>query len=212
MTEGGASAPLSIYIGIPCYGGIDPGFMRSLLTTAMVCNAAGISLDVDMMHNCSLIAKARNEIAARFLASGMDALFFLDADIEFKAEDFVTVARRPELVVGGTYCQKEPRFINFTGYPVYPVNRQDGLVEMESIGTGFLRIKREVLETMEAPMADGHKCFFNCRVEDGAYVGEDYAFCRDYRKQGGQIWAYPTQLNHCGRYPYTGDFETWLGS
>lgn len=146
------------------------------------------------------------------MASGMDALFFLDADLNFDGQDFINVLRRPEAVVGGTYRTKEADGVRFTCWPVMPYNWQDGVIEMESIGTGFLRIKREVFERMEAPAVEGTKAYFNCRVEDGKYLGEDYAFCKDWREQGGTVWAYPSNIKHCGRYEYEGDFHRWLRS
>lgn len=199
---------MSVYIGVPAYGPIEPSFLRSLCTALLVCREAGIAVELDIVGNCSLIAKARNEIANRFLAADFDALFFLDADIEFTAVDFVRVLERPEPLVAGAYRTKE-ELVRFTCEPVVPNEWRDGMLKVSSIGTGFMRIKREVLELMapRMPRYGDTVSFFNVGIRDGVYVGEDYAFCRDY---GGDIWAYPATLNHHGRHAYGGHFTEWL--
>jgi hypothetical protein len=72
---------MKAYIGVPAYGGIEPEFLKSLLVGALVCQAGGVEIELDLVSNCSLIAKARNEIADRFLKSDYDVLFFIDADV-----------------------------------------------------------------------------------------------------------------------------------
>jgi hypothetical protein len=199
---------VSVYVGVPCYGPVEPSFVKSLCETLLVCREAGIAVELDLVSNCSLIAKARNEIAGRFLASDFDDLFYIDADIAFQAQDFVRILQRTEPVVGGTYRAKTAN-VRYLIEPVVPIERNDGLLKVSAIGTGFLRIKRAVLEGM-APRMERYGdtvSFFNVGIRDGVYYGEDYAFCQDY---GGEIWAYPCDLKHIGRTEYSGYFDEWV--
>lgn len=164
---------------------------------------AGWNVEVDMRSQCSLIAKARCEIVDRFLQSGFQNLFFIDADIQFDAEDFFAILMAEEDVVGGTYRRKE-KAVSFTCEAVKPLNEKGELFECTKIGTGFLRIKRGVFEKMQAPMFGNVKAYFNCRIEEGMYWGEDYAFCMDWRNQGGAVWAYPCTLKHWGQFAWEG--------
>jgi hypothetical protein len=189
---------VKVHIGVPCYGGLAPQFVQSLLTGALVCQSAGIALEVDWVQS-SLIAKARNQIAARFLASDAEALFFVDADMEFSAVDLVKMLRHPAWVLGGDYVKKDGSGSR-TAFPLDVF--VDGVQEATHLGTGFLKITREAFALMDPPQADGIGCYFNCGPRDGRYVGEDYAFCEDYRAAGGRLWLYPATLGHIGPHVY----------
>lgn len=192
---------MRLYIGVPTYGGIEPEFVKSLLVGALVCKEVGIEVEVDLVSNCSLIAKARNELVDRFLKSGYDALMFIDADIAFEGADLVRMAMLPQEVVGGGYVKKDGSgTLNLV--PIMPPVVESGLQEVSRIGTGFLRLRREAFYRMDAPEADGIRCYFNCGVRAGQYWGEDYAFCEDYRAAGGRIWLYPCGLGHVGKHVY----------
>ena len=44
---------------------------------------------------------------------------------------------------------------------------------------------------------------------NGAYVSEDYAFCRRWRNLGGEIWLdLDSRLTHTGPQNFAGDFST----
>lgn len=192
---------MRLYIGVPAYGGLAPEFVQSLLAGALVCREAGIEIEVDMVSHCSLIARARNQIVDRFLKSDHDALFFIDADMEFAAADLVRMARLPQEVVGGGYVKKDgSNTLNLV--PVMPPVMEDGLQEVKRIGTGFLRLRREAFARLDAPEADGIRYYFNCGIRDGQYWGEDYAFCADYTAAGGRIWLYPCPLGHVGTHTF----------
>lgn len=155
------------------------------------------------MSQCSLIAKARNEIVERFLASGFENLFFLDTDMQWDITDFMTVLTCEKDVVGGSYRRKEKR-VSFTFVPVSPMNEEGDFIEAECVGTGFLRIKRSVFEKMQAPLFQNIRAYFNLRIENGQYLGEDYAFCKDWKAQGGTVWVYPCTLKHWGQFAWEG--------
>jgi len=97
------------------------------------------------------------------------------------------------------------------------VNR-DEPVEVENLGTGFLLTKRSVYEKMmettptylaDMNMVAGERiyAFFQdpiCPVSQ-RFLSEDYFFCTEWRKLGGQVWAAPwCQLGHQGTYLFEG--------
>lgn len=199
---------MRIYIGIPAYGPIDPAFLSSVLNTVLLFTAAGFQVETDIVSNCSLIAKARNEIAARFMASGYDKLLFLDADLEWKADDAYRLVTAPVEVIGGAYRKKSDE----VAYAANPIKQAGSLWLVSHIGTGFLCIARDALLRMtQQPVAEVTQ-YFQAGVRDGRYVGEDFAFCEDYRAAGGHIYLLPCQLTHWGRHGYTGDVTKWLQS
>lgn len=193
----------SVYIGIPAYGGVEAEFLNSVLAGVLVCQAAGWDIDYEVLPGCSLIAKARNDIAARFIESGRDCLLFLDADLAFDAGDMLRLLERPEDVIGSAYVQKNG-LGKYNVRPLEPLNCHDGAWECEGVATGFLKISRQALESMQAPEYDGKRAFFECGVVDGQYWGEDFMFCRRYREQGGSVWMLPADIGHVGKFTYRG--------
>jgi hypothetical protein len=98
----------------------------------------------------------------------------------------------------------------------------DRFVTAEYAGTGFLMIKRAAIARMVAaypqtkftavqsfppsPPSEHLYALFDCAIEDGAYLSEDYAFCRRWRAIGGEIWLDTTsRLTHTGPYGFAGN-------
>lgn len=194
----------SVYIGIPAYGGVEAEFLNSILAGVLVCQAAGWHIEYEVLPGCSLITKARNDIADRFLKSGCDWLLFLDADLVFDAGDMLRLLERSEDVIGSAYVKKNGSG-TYTVIPVEPHVQQDGAWEAGGIATGFLKISRKALESMDAASyGDGTKAYFESGVFDGRYWGEDYLFCKRYREQGGRVWLLPADIGHVGKFTYRG--------
>lgn len=126
------------------------------------------------------------------------------------------LVRRKALAGGGplesaglsyVYDWKEPR------------ENIDGFGKVTRVGTGFLMIKRQVLEAMaqrhpelkyKVPGPQGekeHYAFFNCLVDEkGVYLSEDYSFCKRWTDMGGEIWAdFESRLGHLGPQMFQGD-------
>jgi hypothetical protein len=79
---------MNLFIATPCYGGaVTRHFMLSLIALNNVLVKKGIPFSIATIGNESLIPRARNSLAASFLAEE-DAthLLFVDADIAFEPE------------------------------------------------------------------------------------------------------------------------------
>lgn len=193
----------SVYIGIPAYGGVEAEFLNSVLAGVLVCRAAGWDIEYEVLPGCSLITKARNEIASRFLRSHCDCLLFLDADVVFDAADMLRLLDRPEDVIGSAYVRKDGSG-KYNVRPLDSLNESDGAWECEGIATGFLKISRKALESMDVPTYGASKAFFESGMVDGLYWGEDYLFCKRYREQGGRVWLLPADIGHVGKHIFRG--------
>jgi len=103
---------------------------------------------------------------------------------------------------------------------------QNNIAEVRHIATGFMMIKREVIECMQKAFPstkytddvgylteNGQKnafALFDCSVEDGHYYSEDWLFCQRWINMGGKIYANVSiNLNHIGVQSFQGNF---LGS
>jgi hypothetical protein len=107
------------------------------------------------------------------------------------------------------------------GVPVH-----NNLAEVRHLATGFMMIKREVIECMQMAFPstkyvddigyltkEGEKnafALFDCSVEQGHYFSEDWMFCQRWINMGGKIYANVNiNLTHIGVQSFRGNF---LGS
>jgi hypothetical protein len=98
---------------------------------------------------------------------------------------------------------------------------ENNLATVRHIATGFMMIKRKVIEKMQLAfpstkyvddvgflsLKESEHAFalFDCGVEDGHYFSEDWLFCHRWSKMGGLIHVDVTiNLNHTGPVDYRG--------
>ncbi len=105
------------------------------------------------------------------------------------------------------------------------INRN--LTEVRHIATGFMMIKRGVIEKMfqafpntkytddvsflEPNENEFAYALFDCAVEDGHYLSEDWLFCNRWTNLGGKIFIdVSINLTHTGIEDYNGSYLTKL--
>lgn len=207
---------MSVLFATPCYGGqVFAAHFRACVDLKEVLCEVGLKHDWLIMWNESLIQRARNNIAKAFLETDYEYLMFLDADIEFTPEDFQKVWNiQPDIGVGFYPMKKigAPYAAWVNGKLVENPDKIGDIIEVDYAGTGFMLIHRKVFEGMrEKTPAKIHEegsgtsyAWFDPRVEDGIYLSEDYAFCRDARAVGFKVLMDPSvKLTHHGTYAYT---------
>lgn len=199
----------SLMIGIPAYDSkIDINSALNLLQVASKAGMHGISMQVAHISGCSILPKARNTLIARFMESDCTDFLFLDTDVIFKPEDIyrlMAVATDKD-IVGGSYPKKNldtelavDLVYSETGSPI--VESDFNLYEVQHLSTGFMLIRRHVIEKMmeqypELMYAETHEqlvCYalFDFQLVNQAYYGEDYIFCQRARALGFQIYVDP---------------------
>lgn len=224
----------SVFFATPCYGGmVTDQFFLSMFKASQELARHGISFRLTTLRNESLVTRARNILSAMFLDSGATHLFFIDADIEFEPDSIIRMLAMDKDIVAGAYPKKAlpvQYALNFKYLdPVKKtVNISNGAIEVRDASTGFFCIKREVFERMMVEYPHLHYkndsnidprlqrycyAFFDTAIDndeqgDSRYLSEDYFFCRQWQRLGGQIWLDPqTKLNHIGSYTFEGDIN-----
>jgi hypothetical protein len=103
------------------------------------------------------------------------------------------------------------------------LNINNNLAEVRHLATGFMMIRRSLLESMMAELpqtkyvddvsflkAEENNyayALFDCGVEEGHYFSEDWLFCHRWTKMGGKIYVDVTiSLIHSGMEDYKGCF------
>lgn len=190
--------------------------------------------------------------------SSFTHLLFIDADITWHPSTIEKLVNADVDVVGAIYPKKSYKWKNLSkilpelmkcktiddnvesfikaNLLEYVVNYGEGnsgqivnnLIEVKYIGTGFMLIKREVLEKMckkfpECKYDDDIGILtkdenehlyslFDCEISvesDGKsrYLSEDYLFCKRWLDMGGKIYAEVTSiLTHSGTHNFRGNY------
>jgi hypothetical protein len=166
----------SILVVTPAYGGLAyVGYISGLLNLERVCREKNIKIDYEFCYNESLIPRARNTLAHVFYnRTNYTHLLYLDADIEFEAEDIIKMLDYDKPLVGGLYPKKSINWEKITELvnenneneltceniqaiikncvvillddPA--INLNDDFIETRYTGTGILLIQRIVLDKM----------------------------------------------------------------
>jgi len=214
-----------VHICMPCYGGqLTESTFMSYIKWANVARQLGLDWTVETMTNESLISRARNTLTAKFLHTKESThLMFVDADIGWEPWHLLVMLNHDKDVVGGLYPMKSlPVKWCVNGIPDAVQDDPSGLIEVTKTGTGFLLIKRDVFEKLNAhpavksftndigldPALNPYmKTYFDTAVRENRYYSEDWTFCENWRDIGGNVWVDKrVLLKHTGTYVF--DYQT----
>lgn len=153
-------------ISLPSYGGkVDWPFVECLTMALQTLSGKVIGM-IDSQPGDSLVNRARNNLAHKFLkgfetAQGVmkyDWLLFLDTDLIFPPQNLQMVYDLGVKNGPGIYCgtypikQLRPKVV-FNAMPGQ-VPDKDGVVSVREAGTGFMMIHRKVFEQMIEKFSD----------------------------------------------------------
>lgn len=212
------AGPKRAFLAIPTGSGdITAPCVASVVAALPALADAGIAADFMIEAGNCHVDDARNGLVREFLRTDCTDLVFIDADVGFAPEALVALLSCDRDVVAGVYPKKEfpasfPVFVGSVG-PLWA--GEDGAVEVEGAPTGFMRIKRKVLEALcetavsfrgQNPDDDGlYHVIFERGVGDGHRWSGDYFFCRKWREAGGKIHVLPElRFTHTGAYTWGG--------
>jgi len=245
--------PIRLVIATPAFGGqVSTLYFSSMLQLQrQLLMMPGIELAVQIRDGDALITRARANLVGLFLDDPRAThLLFVDADIGFDLEQVMRLINCGADVCAGVYPIKrinwdKAKGVIEAGRPKvrsavldYVLEVQDpdrvtvvnGFARVRHAGTGFLMIRRHVLEKMcqhyaslrfnhEHSVADadggGSSRFalFECLIDGstGVYLSEDFSFCKRWTDIGGDIWAdLQSRLDHVGPATFHGDVATQL--
>jgi hypothetical protein len=240
---------IHLVVATPCFGGqVSSIYASSIfaLQTALR-SKSNVDLKVHLRDGDALITRARANLVTLFLDDpAASHLLFVDADIGFTPEQVFRLIETGADVVAGVYPIKRvnwdkakraleanrPNVASASLDYVLEIENPDqvvvvnGFTRVRYAGTGFLMIRRHVLETMCAHTAYAPLQFFREHSRDaltgspnrfalfesmidaasGTYLSEDFAFCKRWTDIGGEIWAdLDSRLDHVGPSVFHGD-------
>lgn len=207
-----------VFIATAAYQ-FHPNYTHALAKSMVALKDAGIAVDLCHIADHVHVDDARNAIVRDFLMSKADSLVFIDNDVGWEPEMLVRLCKHDRDVVAGVYPLKQTE----EEYPVRVAPGvelwadEDGLVEVLGVPTGFLKIKRHVLEKLsdaeprkfygrgQENTGVPHSIIFERIYKDGVRYSGDYAFCEKWRDMGGKLYVDPTMtFSHAGSFEWSG--------
>lgn len=217
----------SVAIGFLSYSGQPHLTVMASLTDEIndIVRKTGWEVKIISRSGSGIIPHVRNSIVSDFLTTGCTDLIMMDDDNHPDPGGLLKILL-PDVDVCGIPCRSRREELI---WPVrwdidIPIDRheQHGLIEVESVGTGIIRITRNAVEKMieadpdawyqdkSAISGKSHELFkFGSR--DHVYWGEDVHFCRRWRELGGKVWIHPDIItHHYGMRDHADSVGRWL--
>ena len=214
MTQSLDKVVKDVMIGFPCYDNrSEVDILQELLGSVIDPNCPVSS--VEYYNGDSLIPRARNKIAERFMASDAKFLMFVDSDIVVNRHMITRLRSHNKGIVGGIYLKKK---LPYSPVMNAQIAEEDGLMVMREIGTGLMMIRKDVFAAVRAAnpehdykydddepnkdTAQGHD-WFRVGVRNGRYLSEDYFFCQNAGDLGIKTYLDRGVMGvHIGRMRY----------
>jgi hypothetical protein len=232
------------------YGGIAKNnYTISMQNLIVKLSQAGHSISTTTVGNESLITRARNTLAHKFMQSDCDALLFIDADHGWDSADVLKMIESGKDFIGAIYPMKGINWENirlaalagksaneleqYSGHfainllPESQEFNESEPFKVKDIGTGMLFLTRKVFETLEpkckkyknnnvgstgVPFGEMVTEYFTTFIdENDILLSEDYALCRMWQAEGGEVWSAPwVKISHSGDYHFAGRFPRMI--
>lgn len=207
---------MKLFIATPAYDGkVWTQYAISLSETILLLAGNQIQTQIHIPTGGSLLVAERNRIIVEFMKSDCTHLLCIDSDLGWPAQAVLAMIQHDVDIVAGLYPARGEKAFLFrakTNEDESIVRNEKNLLGMLYIPAGFMLIKKPVFQKMielmphlyYEPKAESLKhmsgwLFFNTEVWEGEFWGEDYAFCRNVRNAGFDIWVDPLiEFDHAG--------------
>lgn len=211
-------------IAVPAYAGtVFMGTMRSIIADTVGLIARGDTVTLFDESGSAMIADARAQMLAEFMASTADHLIMIDHDVVWEPGTLQKLVDAPVDFRAGLYPLRQDPL----SWPVWlpdgkktlDVDPETGLCEVDAVPAGLMCLTRAAVEKMitaypeTAYIADKYPhrmayALFESVRDPSAPLrkyGEDYSFCQRWKALGEKIWIIPVlKTGHVGMKLFQG--------
>ncbi|MGI9489089.1 MAG: hypothetical protein ACR2RF_25030 [Geminicoccaceae bacterium] len=210
MDDGPTASGQKVMLATTAYDSPDASYTFSIQRSREALREEGIQSAYLLLSGNCHVDDARNNVVQQFLLSDCTDLVFIDADVSWRPEALVELCKYSCDLVGGVYPFRRPDLGSMPVRMIHGVTEPvDGLLEVEGLPSGFMRIRRHVMEKL----AKTAKCYqnkterrskvpilFERAYSRGSRIGGDINFCLKWRASGGKVHAaYEMQLGHSAK-------------
>lgn len=215
---------MKVAFATPSLAGPTAPYIKALEKSIPLVVGAGWDECYVQEVGCPYISAARATMTRKALDARADVIVYLDYDLSWDPGDLLRLIETPGDVVAGVYRFKKPEVEYMGGLITQPdgrpIVREDGCIRALQVPAGFLKVTKSGVDRfmsayphlLYGPMSSPSVDLFNHGAHKGTWYGEDYAFCRNWRDAGGEIWIVP-DLNithHSSDRAFPGNFHEFL--
>lgn len=217
---------MKVVFATPSLSGPTQPYIKALEDSIPLIKADGWEEAYVQEIGCPYVSHARATMTRKALDAGADVIVYLDYDLSWDPKDLLTLINTEGDVVAGTYRYKKELEDYMgsihEGSDLRPIVRKsDGAIRAYRVPGGFLKVTRAAIRKImrdhpeliygnpENPAID----LFNHGAHKGTWYGEDIAFSRRWKEDGGEIWNVPNLniTHHSKDKAYPGNFHRYLG-
>ena len=211
-----------LLIGTPTSDGtVTVAYLHSLCNTLRLFQELRLGWQV-LSSTGAAVDAARNGIVAQFMADpAFTHLLFIDEDHGWDPAHIIRLLAAGKDVIGIAARRKSETRAWAVGFMPSAQPIEGGLLEVATVGSGFLLIRRQAIERMfqafphlkitEPPtgvapeMAPHYYALFQHSIREGRLFSEDLTFCARWREIGGRNFIDPfLGISHLGTRDYAG--------
>jgi hypothetical protein len=202
-------------------GQVNSAYLHSLMNFFPYALQNGMPFTLETLPNCSLISLGRSIMLNRALKDpDWTHVLWIDADLRFQPEYIHSMLLDDKDIIGGFYPKKGLP-IDFASSPAPGGEDTGSLFETTFVATGFMLIKREVVNAMVEHYRE-ELGFYYQGTDDSVhlfhpiidkdlnklFLTEDYAFCKRARDIGFKCYMSKRfELPHIGVFEYSAENE-----
>jgi predicted O-methyltransferase YrrM len=194
-----------IMLATTAYDNLDASYTFSIQRSRMALEDAGFLNSYMLLSGNCHVDDARNRLVQEFLLTDCTDLVFIDADVSWDPESLIALVSYDCDIVGGIYPYRREGTASSFNMPILMIPGEikpndQGLIQVAGLPTGFMRIRRRVLETLARNAQHYHNdgdrrsmipLLFERTYKDGTRWGGDLSFCHKWIADGGKVWAAP---------------------
>lgn len=206
-----------VLVGTPAYDGrVEGRYVSSLIESIDLCSKKDIFLRPVFLSYDALIQRARNDLFALAVDSKVDDLIWIDSDVVWKPNWIPELLEKPVDVVGLAVVKKsvEAEQYNVKCAPERLKADGTGLVPVEGLGTGFLRMSKKAIDAVwnSSPVykdqGRDRRSICEVQFDNGDMISEDIVLCRKLWISGIPVYLDPSKTcGHVGTALFWSDFS-----
>lgn len=209
----------NILIATPSYDGrLDVWYTNSLVETILLGVQNNIYFKPIFLSYDALIQRSRNDLMKIAAENNFDGVLWVDSDMEWDPSWAVEIVNREKDVLGLPVIKKSlQEAYNIKCNPEDLNINDEGLISVESVGTGFLYMSKKAIDCLwenseeYSDSSKSSRMVFSVAVENGDLISEDVNVCKKLKSSGFDIFIDPSKTcNHIGVLKYMGSFSVFM--
>lgn len=205
-----------VLVATPSYDGrLDVWYVNSLLETVALGAQNDIYFKPVFMSYDALIQRSRNDLLAIAKENEFDGVLWIDSDMEWQPEWAIELLNSGKDVIGLPCVKKSVAEQYNVKCKPEDLVVVDGLIKVESVGTGFLYMSKEAVdylwETSTPYTHNGQerRWAFEVKIQDNDIISEDVLLCQKLEHFG--VYINPAYTcNHIGTLKFGGNFAEFI--